>query len=130
MSNLALAGGGLQLPPDDYLRIARNIIAAVEGLASKVGAIDGRMTSLEVKVDNEIFINYNQQRAVQKAVGRRVRDMLPSDVAYRESSKIYYAALYSALKDVYQVPSYREIPRTMFTHAMQYIQNWEYQGAA
>ncbi|MDT8901874.1 ORF6C domain-containing protein [Anaeroselena agilis] len=130
MSNLAIVGGRRELSPEETLQALQMMLSTVEGFAGKVVKLESKVATLEDKVETKLHIDYNQQRALQKAIGRRVREMLPSEKAYREHSKVYFAALYSALKDVYQVPSYRDIPLMMFDHAMKYVGDWEYLGAA
>jgi hypothetical protein len=112
-----------------YLMIAENLVAEIKGIR-----VDHAVLKAEVKrdidqirttLDNYVYLNTSQAAYLNKAVKVRVRELLPLDGDYREHSKKMFSAIWRDLKDVYQVPGYREIPRIHFQNAVQYIADWQ-----
>ena len=78
-----------------------------------------QIKNLEHKVNNQITLNYQEQRKVQKSVARRVYEMF--DVDNRPKG---FGSLYSEIKDRFGVGSYKDLKRTDLQLAVNYINNW------
>ena len=89
--------------------------------ANEMKSVKYRIDIVENKVDNEIRIDYGEQRKLQKAVSTRVYQRL--EVANTER-KMLFSAIYRDLKDRFGVASYRDIKRKDLKDALLYTQNW------
>lgn len=87
--------------------------------------VDHRFNIMDQKVDNQITLDHGMQRKVQKAVGKRVIDLLGKDTEeYKRYSKKYFAALYRDIKDRMGIPSYKDVKKKDYEAVKNYIQYW------
>jgi len=66
---------------------------------------------------------FNEQQIISSAVKERISNLYPnlSPLAKRK----YFSALYKALKEQFQVLSYKDIPRSSLAEALAIINNWD-----
>lgn len=82
-----------------------------------------RVNSIEDKVDNEIRVDNEEQRKIQKAVGTRIYQRM--DIINNHQNKKYmFQSLYRDLKDRFGVASYRDIKRKDLGDTLEYISTW------
>lgn len=116
---------GMQLSDRDLLTVAQSIIESQGKTIKRVDDLEVKFDKLVATVDAEVYLTMPQAVAMKKAVSARVRGVLPGKEEYAASSKAVYSALWRSLKEVYQVTSYREVPRFQFENAMKYIREWQ-----
>lgn len=88
--------------------------------SEKVDLIENKVQSLEQKVDNQITLDYGEQRRIQKAVNCKVYE-LESD---KEIRKKLFSELHREIKDRFAVASYKDIKRKDMLSAVRYIEAW------
>ncbi|UZM97380.1 ORF6C domain-containing protein [Lysinibacillus sp. MHQ-1] len=66
---------------------------------------------------------FNEQQIISSAAKERISNLYPnlSPLAKRK----YFSALYKALKEQFQVLSYKDIPRSSLAEALAIINNWD-----
>jgi prophage antirepressor-like protein len=112
-----------------YLMIAESLIAELKGIKGEQDVfkdeIKQEIKQFKATIDHQVFMTQSQATHLKKAVERRIRDLLPAEADYAIQSKKMFSSIWRDLKDLHQVPSYREIPRIRFDNAMQYVENWQ-----
>jgi prophage antirepressor-like protein len=112
-----------------YLMIAESLIAELKGIKSGQedfkAEVKHDIDEFRTTIETQVYLTQPQSVALKKAVERRVRNLFPDDNDYAIQSKKMFSSIWRDLKDVHQVPSYREIPRIHFQNAMQYVENWQ-----
>lgn len=88
--------------------------------SEKVELIENKVISLEQKIDEQITLDYGEQRRLQRGVATKVYEICsnPSDrpKLFRE--------LYREIKDRFGVASYKDVKRKELQTALRYIENW------
>jgi hypothetical protein len=115
----------MQLSDKDFLTVAKTIIESQEKTIGRVDRLELRFGKLESTVETQVYLTSSQATALKKAVSVRVRELLPEEKEYKEHSKTMFQALWRSLKEVYQVPTYREIPRMHYANAIKYVAEWQ-----
>lgn len=108
--------GGYQmkrLSPEEMLRI-------------QLGMIDGHESRIS-NLENNMVIDYGQQRVLEKEVSKVVVDALggKDSNAYREIWKKVFAECNRDVKDFFSVNSRNNIPKLKYDSAIEYIRNWQ-----
>lgn len=108
--------GGYQmkrLSPEEMLRI-------------QLGMIDGHESRIS-NLENNMVIDYGQQRVLEKEVSKVVIDALggKDSNAYREIGKKVFAECNRDVKDFFSVNSRNNIPKLKYDSAIEYIRNWQ-----
>lgn len=109
--------------------------------------IKNRLQVVENKVENQMTLDYGQQRVIQREVAKRVYkrmeyylkevyftdekakkmsnlvDIKHTDI-FKGTIKKYFNSLYKDLKNRFGVPSYRDIKKRDYNLAINYICNW------
>lgn len=78
---------------------------------------------LKDKVENQIRIDYSQQRAIQKKINCKIELDYLLDLGSK-SKRSWYMALYKGIKDKFQVASYRDLKQKDFENCVKFINNW------
>ncbi|MBM7634031.1 Rha family transcriptional regulator [Geomicrobium sediminis] len=79
-----------------------------------------KLTELETKVEEQITLDYHEQRMVQKAIGKRVHHFTEE----QDMKRKYYSQLHRDIKDRFAVASYKDIKRKDLLPATNYINHW------
>lgn len=80
---------------------------------------------LKDKVENQIRIDYGQQRAIQKQINNKIELEYKGFILIKSKSKrSWYMALYKGIKDKFQVASYRDLKQKDFDECVEFIDNW------
>lgn len=72
-------------------------------------------------VEEQITLNYGEQRRLQKAVSIKVYEF---EEVNREIQSKLFRELYREIKDRFGVPSYRDIKRSELQSAIRYVGSW------
>lgn len=117
---------------DDYYTVKENVIplskdqALVTVLRTTADLVEGqeriieRIDTIERKVDEQITIDHGEQRALQKAVARKVYE-LEHDPRHRGE---LFRQLHREIKDRWGVASYRDVRRTELQQVIRYVDAW------
>ena len=120
---------------DDYFTLREKVkkqVNPLAGLSKELQAIfaidtkqqehDARLTKLE----NNMTLDHGQQLIIQQLVNRRGTEVLggKTTMAYKLLSKKTFQEVYRALKNSFQVPSYRDIPVKRFEEAKEMVIKW------
>lgn len=80
---------------------------------------------LKDKVENQIRIDYSQQRDIQKKINHKIEIKYYDFIlASSKSKRSWYMALYKGIKDKFQVASYRDLKLKDFDECVEFINNW------
>lgn len=79
-----------------------------------------KVKELETKIESYITLTSYEARVLQKAIARRVYE-LELNTDQRPQA---FAELHREIRDRFGVPSYRDVPRTSFNHALNYVKGW------
>lgn len=87
--------------------------------------IETNPTILELKdkIENQIRIDYGQQRAIQKKINHKIELYYLLDLGSK-SKRSWYMALYKGIKDIFQVASYRDLKQKDFEECVEFINSW------
>jgi hypothetical protein len=79
------------------------------------------------KLENNMVIDYGQQRVLERKVNETVLRHLggKGSNAYKEISKVVFSECNRDIKDFFNVNSRNNIPNLKFDAAITYIKNWE-----
>ena len=78
---------------------------------------------LKDKVENQIRIDYSQQRVIQKKINHKIELDYLLDLGSK-SKRSWYMALYKGIKDKFQVASYRDLKLKDFDECVEFINDW------
>lgn len=82
--------------------------------------MDSRLTILETKVEEQITLNFGEQRRLQKAVAKRVYELYDDP----EDRPKAFSGIYREIKDRFGVASYKDVRRRDLQDAINYVNNW------
>ena len=87
--------------------------------------IESSPTILELKdkVENQIRIDYSQQRVIQKKINCKIELDYLLDLGSK-SKRSWYMALYKGIKYKFQVASYRDLKQKDFDECIEFINGW------
>lgn len=88
--------------------------------AERFAALENRVKEIEQQL-HQVTLHSGEQKRLQRAVGERV---YKTTVKQSERNNLF-RAIYSALKDRYQVGSYRDIKQHQLQDALRFIAHWE-----
>lgn len=107
--------GGYQkkLSPQEMMRI-------------QLGMIDDHENRI-VNLENNMTIDYGQQRVLEDTVNKTVIDVLggKGSCAYKEVSRKVFAECNRDLKHYFDVNSRNNVPKIRFDEAVEYARNWK-----
>nr|DAX46284.1 MAG TPA: regulatory protein [Ackermannviridae sp.] len=89
--------------------------------------IETSPTILEMKnkIENQIRIDYGQQRAIQKQINNKIELEYNGFLLVNSKSKrSWFMALYKGIKDKFQVASYRDLKLKDFDECVEFINDW------
>ncbi|MBP2664957.1 MAG: hypothetical protein H6Q71_2905 [Firmicutes bacterium] len=116
------------VPESKFLQIAQALVNEAKSQSVAIEMLkqdmQDKLALLEAKIETEVPINAPQVKALKKAVEIRAREHLKTDDRYKQYGKKLIRAIWTDLKDVFQVGQYREIPRVKFEEAMTYVKTW------
>lgn len=97
-----------------------------EMMRIQLGMIDGHESRIS-NLENNMVIDYGQQRVLEKEVSKVVIDALggKDSNAYREIGKKVFAECNRDVKDFFSVNSRNNIPKLKYDSAIEYIRNWQ-----
>lgn len=72
------------------------------------------------KVDNQITLDYGQQRLLQQLISKKVYEYALS----KEHKRVLFAELYREIKDRFGVSSYKDVKRKELQTAIKYLESW------
>ncbi|WP_017379772.1 ORF6N domain-containing protein [Paenisporosarcina sp. TG-14] len=117
---------------DEYYAIQKQVKALTEREQLEASMKLSLMTSEDVKelkgevvqirgmVENQITLDYGEQRRLQKAVAIKVYEQSSSVDHQRQ----LFSELYREIKDRFAVASYKDVKRKEFQKAIRYIESW------
>ncbi len=109
-----------QLPPMTPLQM-------ISTITSEMMKQEERLVSIEEKVNNQLTLDFGQQRIVQNAKNKRVYSLwnngkINTDIM--DTVQKVHAAIGRDLKNAFAVNSFRDIRKHEFDEAMSYINAW------
>jgi len=75
---------------------------------------------LHEKVDNQITLDYGQQRLLQQLISKKVYQHALS----KEHKRVLFAELYREIKDRFGVSSYKDVKRKEMQTVIKYLESW------
>jgi len=102
------------------LRTTADLVEGHEELKSTIGQYGKKILEIEHKVDEQITLDYGEQRRVQKGVATKVYEIC-DDPKVRPR---LFKELYREIKDRFGVGSYKDLKRKELQSALRYIENW------
>lgn len=105
------------LSPKEQLMAAMQLTLETE---KEVATLKEDVSQLKEKVDNQITLDYGDQRRIQKLISVKVYEASTSE----DNRKKLFAELHRELKDRFGVASYKDIKRHELPKALGYIDSW------
>ena len=137
--NTDLAWDAYEMLVDEYYTIQENIVplskdqALVTVLRTTADLVEGHesiikeqheirklISRVDQKVDEQITLDYGEQRRLQKGVATKVYEVC-DDPQLRPK---LFRELYREIKDRFGVASYKDVKRKELQIALRYIENW------
>lgn len=117
-----LEKGQVQQLPQTYEEM---IIMQAQSMQDFKTDVDHRFKLMDQKVDNQITLDHKLQRKIQKAVGKRVYELLGEGTDdYKRYSKKYFAAIYRDIKNRMGIPSYKDVKKMDYEAVLNYVKHW------
>lgn len=88
--------------------------------SEEVEVLKTEVSELKVKVDNQITLDYREQRRLQKLIGSKVFEYAKSD----NHKRLLYPELHREIKDRFGVSSYKDVKRHELQTAIKYVESW------
>lgn len=108
-----------QIPNDPF--------GQIQLLATGTSNLNKRVTNLEQVIEEQLTIDYGQQRVLEKAKGRRIYFLWNNghiDQAVHDTTRKLFGLLGKNLKDAFTVNSFRDILKKDFEEALKFIEGW------
>ncbi|XQY90680.1 ORF6C domain-containing protein [Metabacillus sp. HB246100] len=102
------------------LRTTADLVEGHEELKSTISHYGKKILEIESKVDEQITLDYGEQRRLQKGVAAKVYEIC-KDPQVRPK---LFRELYREIKDRFGVASYKDVKRQELQSALRYIENW------
>lgn len=102
------------------LQLTVELANEMEEVKSLAQTHSQKLVELEQKVDEQITIDHGEQRALQKAIARRVYEVESNPQQRRE----LFRQLHREIKDRWAVASYRDVRRTELQQVIRYVDAW------
>lgn len=106
----------LMSPTELALLQAQNL----HSIEQRVNKHEEKLINIEHKVDNQITLSYAEQRALQKAVAKRVYELFDNP----DDRPKAFSGIYREIKDRFGVASYKDVKRKDLQLAINYVSNW------
>ena len=106
-------------------QILDQVFKAMMAQTDRLDGVEGRMGTIELLVEREVYLTPRQAVKFRNSVKSRVRELLPHDNDYKSFSKKYFSALYSEIYGRFAIGEYRELPRKEFDAALFLMKDWE-----
>lgn len=113
---------GQQIPTDPFKQI--------EMIANGTINLNNRVTSLEKTVEEQLTLDYKQQRFIQNEINSKVSFIWNNWIDFvdcigrRATKGKIFAKIYKRLKDRYKCGSYKDIRKKDFDAAVSYVRDW------
>lgn len=102
------------------LRTTADLVEDNQSIKQEQHEIRKLITQVDQKVEEQITLDYGEQRRLQKGVATRVYE-LENDPQQRPH---LFRELYREIKDRFAVASYKDVKRKELQSALRYIENW------
>ena len=112
-------------PEGRSLVILRKMLGALEGQEQRLVSMETKVAFVEQQLVHEVYITQRQAMELKRSVAQRVRKLCKDDADYRNRSKKLFSALWRSVQKEFEVPGYRELPRTKIMVALTFIETWE-----
>lgn len=83
--------------------------------------LESRVTTLEDMLKQQVTLHSGEQSRLRVAVGERVHDLAKN----KSERPAMFRAIYSAIKERYQVGSYRDVKQHELQDALKFVATWE-----
>lgn len=109
---------------NDYFRAKK--LSQVEMMRIQLGMIDNHEERI-ANLENNMTIDYGQQRVLEDAVNKAVIDALggKGSDAYKEVGRKVFAECNRDLKHYFDVNARNNVPKIRFDEAVEYARNWK-----
>lgn len=88
-------------------------------------SLQTQIKEIENKLENQIRIDYSQQRAIQEKINHKIEIKYYDFIlASSKSKRSWFMAMYKGIKDKFQVASYRDLKQKDFEECIEFINNW------
>lgn len=111
--------------PLDERQVRLELLKTAIDHEERLAGIEDKIALVEKKVDEQITLDSGEQRALQKAVARKVYGITPVESERRRLFK----ELYREIKDRWAVPSYKDVRRTELQEVLRYVEAWRPRAA-
>lgn len=108
-----------EIPTDPFKQI--------ELIAAGTTNLNNRVSKLEHVIEDQLTIDFGQQRVIEKAKGRRIYFLWEQghvDKEVHSTTRKLFGLLGKNLKDAFDVNSYRDILKKDFDEALKFIEGW------
>ncbi|MGX2958016.1 ORF6N domain-containing protein [Peribacillus sp. JNUCC 23] len=102
------------------LRTTADLVEDTQAIKEEQHEIRKLVTQIDNKVEQQITLDYGEQRRLQKGVARRVYEFTQDK---QEAARLFREA-YREIKDRFGVASYKDVKRQELQSAIRYIENW------
>ncbi|ENQ3106012.1 Rha family transcriptional regulator [Bacillus cereus] len=109
------------------INIPNDPFGQIELLAAGTSNLNKRVSSLEQVVEEQLTIDYGQQRVMEKAKAKRIYFLWENghvNTEVHDSTRKLFGLLGRNLKDAFDVNSYRDILKKDFNEALNFINGW------
>ncbi len=108
-------------------QLPNNLFGQIELIAAGATNLNNRVSKLEHVIEEQLTIDFGQQRVIEKAKGRRIYFLWERghiDKEVHGTTRKLFGLLGKNLKDAFDVNSYRDILKKDFDEALKFIEGW------
>lgn len=102
------------------LRTTADLVEGQDAIVKEQHEIRKLITQVDEKVEEQITLDYGEQRRLQKGVAHRIYEFTQDK---KEAARLF-RELYREIKDRFGVASYKDVKRKELLAALRYIENW------
>lgn len=102
----------------------RGLLDNIDRHTKQIMVIETEVVKLKDVMEKEIYLTPAQCQAVRNEVSRRVRELLEGNPNKDDLRRKYFAALWQAAKNHFEVNTYLVIPRQLFGSVLLYVRSW------
>lgn len=102
------------------LRTTADLVESQDEIVKEQHEMRKLITQIDNKVEEQITLDYGEQRRLQKGVATRVYELESNP----DNRPRLFREIYREIKDRFGVASYKDVKRKELQSALRYIENW------
>ena len=113
----------LMEPTKESLILAQ-ALKAMQGVESRVTALEGDMTEVKQQLTEELLISPAQALALRKIANQKIHEVCKDEESYKARRSKLYPSIWRDFQNKFNISQYRELPRIKIDIAVKFLREW------